>query len=664
MNSEEINEMFEAFEKSDNKKLLELAEIEVNDDKIEEYTRNNSNEILSRLMAKIENGDYRYFLQSKNDPLKKFIYLKLMIYSKLIKNLKIVLLNEFEIQESGLSKLDILEIIEDKQRRAILGIDYTDCIARIIKDTEYYDYIKNLIDDREKRKKVGLNEKAAIELILFLNNQEYIEKVLDSEEIREGFEIKQNGVLELLESINSIEYIERFTENKEKCYELGLTEYDVYSLRSKCNIIKRIMRVRNFNYVKNTVLENENRRRELGLNKTDILGIIKDRKEMAYIKDIIENPELLGKLGLDSSDVPELMEFLKDPDFIEGILENKEKTNRIGLDQDVLKTIEACFLGNEIPFNYINIKKSIKIEEKIKLPSNMTKGMEIESEGKNSRLIRMKMNAIHTKWIATTDSSLKEGIEIISPVPKAIGNNREDENGIKLICGMLIELGQNTSERCGAHVHIGADYLTTTESWINLLEIWGNTEKIIYIISNKEGEIPRYEIRNMAKPFSGELEDALKTENSKIKDEVTLKHLVKEIQKDRRYGINFKNLGNEKNTIEFRISNGTLDAKTWIENINLYGGVVKAAEDIAMIQLKKEEDRTDDEKNKLNNFERLKNPQLSEKEKLEILLYITISEEDRKTYEERYNVNSELLKQAPEIQQLLYNQTTKRSNNN
>ena len=57
MNSEEINEMFEAFEKSDNKKLLELAEIEVNDDKIEEYTRNNRNEILSRLMAKIENAN-------------------------------------------------------------------------------------------------------------------------------------------------------------------------------------------------------------------------------------------------------------------------------------------------------------------------------------------------------------------------------------------------------------------------------------------------------------------------------------------------------------------------------------------------------------------------------------------------------------------------------
>lgn len=29
------------------------------------------------------------------------------------------------------------------------------------------------------------------------------------------------------------------------------------------------------------------------------------------------------------------------------------------------------------------------------------------------------------------------------------------------------------------------------ESWVNLIEIWGNTEKLLYIISNKAGEISR-----------------------------------------------------------------------------------------------------------------------------------------------------------------------------
>lgn len=40
-------------------------------------------------------------------------------------------------------------------------------------------------------------------------------------------------------------------------------------------------------------------------------------------------------------------------------------------------------------------------------------------------------------------------------------------------------------------MHIGADYLTSMQSWINLLELYGNAEMLIYIISNEKGMIPR-----------------------------------------------------------------------------------------------------------------------------------------------------------------------------
>lgn len=51
-------------------------------------------------------------------------------------------------------------------------------------------------------------------------------------------------------------------------------------------------------------------------------------------------------------------------------------------------------------------------------------------------------------------------------------------------------------------------------------------------------------------------------------------------QNGRYYGINFK----KQDTIEFRLSNGTLNANTWIENINLFGGIIKVAQNIAIIQ--------------------------------------------------------------------------------
>ena len=80
MNSEEINEMFEAFKNSDRKEILQLAGIEVADDEIKEYITNNRNEILSRLMAKIENGDYSFFLESRKEERKKIFYKELILY--------------------------------------------------------------------------------------------------------------------------------------------------------------------------------------------------------------------------------------------------------------------------------------------------------------------------------------------------------------------------------------------------------------------------------------------------------------------------------------------------------------------------------------------------------------------------------------------------------
>ena len=690
MNSEEINEMFEAFEKSNNKKLLELAEIEVNDDKIEEYTRNNSNEILSRLMAKIENGDYSFFLESRKEERKKIFYKELMMYSTLMKNFRNVIFNEFEIAESGLTKLDFLELIEDKQRRIVAGIYDSQYIVKLVEETENYEYIKSLIDDREKRKRVGLDNNSAIDLIIFLYDIEYTKKVLDNKEIIEDFGIDRDSILRLIECINSkdfIEYIESILNNKQKCEEIGLTDYDVYYLKNelekvrgtiawieddkitkdsvgydKYSIIKLIKNIRDSNYVKLNILENEKKRNHLGLTREDILRIIADMKDLEYIKSIIENPELLKKIGLESSDVLILMELLDEPDYIKSILEDEEQIKKIGLNQNVLRAIEDCYICNEIPSRYTEIKKSIEIRDRIKLPSNMKKGIEIESEGQHSGLIRLKMNSMNTRWIAVKEDTLKHGLEIKSPTPKDNADNEKDEYEIKLTCGMLKELGQTTSSRCGAHVHIGADYLTTMESWINLLEIWGNTEGIVYLISNKEGELPRSGVEEFAKSFSGELEKALKNGSVDLKDEEELKKFAKEIQGDRGYSINFKNLGSDKNTIEFRLSNGTIDAKTWIENINLYGGIVKAAEEIAQIQLKNEKERTEEEIEKLKRFELLKSKEISYEEKLEALLFITVDKENIDIYKKRFEINRELMiKYGKEYSKIIQEQLAKGS---
>ena len=85
-----------------------------------------------------------------------------------------------------------------------------------------------------------------------------------------------------------------------------------------------------------------------------------------------------------------------------------------------------------------------------------------------------------------------QGVEMVSPILK---DTTEDIEDIYMVCNMLQECGQEIGNCSGGHVHIGSDYLTSKEAYANLFEVFGDTEKILYIISNEKGTIPRREVR-------------------------------------------------------------------------------------------------------------------------------------------------------------------------
>ena len=118
------------------------------------------------------------------------------------------------------------------------------------------------------------------------------------------------------------------------------------------------------------------------------------------------------------------------------------------------------------------------------------------------------------------------------------------------------------------------------------------------------------------------------------------------------------NTGSEgKNTIEFRLANGTTDPETWIENINLFGGLVKSAQELAEIQKKPENEKTESDYKKLAFFDKVNDPEASEKEVLDALLSLTVAEEDKYIYEERYEVNNELFKENEELTNMMNEQS-------
>jgi hypothetical protein len=120
--------------------------------------------------------------------------------------------------------------------------------------------------------------------------------------------------------------------------------------------------------------------------------------------------------------------------------------------------------------------------------------------------------------------------------------------------------------------------------------------------------------------------------------------------------LNFRNLFNKnKETIEYSIPNGTLDPDTWVENINMFCGIIAAAQKVDDLLHKK--DKTKEEKQYLSNYYKLTNQKMPSEEILECLLNLAIPPEDRNIYRERYQVNSELLKQDTKIDGILRSNT-------
>ena len=233
------------------------------------------------------------------------------------------------------------------------------------------------------------------------------------------------------------------------------------------------------------------------------------------------------------------------------------------------------------------------------------------------------------------------------------GDDPEMVSQIKKICIILKELGQEVSKTCGGHIHIGANYLTNTKAWQNLVELWANTERILFIISNAKGEIPRPGIKEHAEPVSRDLEEQIAIGMIKLNKESDLqdyKNQIRRAQIKREKGISFHNLMEGGiQTIEFRIPNGTLSPETWLENISLFGGIVRAAEDLSIIQQKAKGEATEQECYLLECFELIRNKAVNEEQTLEILLELVIPESERDIYRERYRINNSLLQQNPEI---------------
>ena len=571
-----------------------------------------------------------------------------------------------EIENPG-NMSDLLKIVAMKDPKYVKEfIEYNEEILKechingdravdLIKTVGDPEYIKECLGNVEKMKALDINGDRAVDLIKTVGDPEYIKECLGNVEKMKALDINGDRAVDLIKTVGDPEYIKEYLENVEKMQALNIYGGKVTELLTVEELEPK--------YIEEW-LENIERMRALKIQDFIAADLIKkvEQKIPGYIKKCLENVEKMQALNIQKSNTIDLIRMVekKEPGYIKKYIKKHIKNGKVNelesdfLIQVIIMTADAKFIDYCKDSGVLNHKTIERLDRftkisPITLPGQMTIGVEIESEGLASReeIEKIIGNLLKERtWELSSDITLINGTEAISPILRKDTASHE----IYTVCNALYSLGQETSERCGGHIHIGADYLTDLQDWKNLRNIWNNTEKILYIISNRKGEIPREEVLKYAKPISGKDESKQKTIN--LESESDLENFIagiKKIQGDRFSAINYVNVGEEeKNTIEFRLPNGTLDPTTWIENINFFGGLVRVSHELSKIMLKSEEQRTEEEKKMLYNYEVIQMEQ-DERKVAEALIGLCVSQEQMQTYLDRYDENSELLEKTPEL---------------
>ena len=276
----------------------------------------------------------------------------------------------------------------------------------------------------------------------------------------------------------------------------------------------------------------------------------------------------------------------------------------------------------------------------IGLPEEMTIGVEIEFEGFGARLLTKKSNKTleevlnfsekekeaFNRWDGKNDMSLNFGMgrELTSPPFNDTIQNWEE---LYHVCNVLNRAKSRIVDTCSVHVHIGADILgCDNKAWENLFTIWSTSEEIIYKMSNQQFEQSRYGVLKHAKSVSDTIQKVLDRGSINITSLKDMANLYN-TEYERKTSLNLSHAGEEnKNTIEFRLSNGSIDPNIIKENVTLYGSVVKAAVYGARNHGYKSEQ-----------FERLKDRELTEEERAKVLMDLLFdSEETRNIFMKRF----------------------------
>ena len=305
------------------------------------------------------------------------------------------------------------------------------------------------------------------------------------------------------------------------------------------------------------------------------------------------------------------------------------------------------------------------------LPDDFKFGIELEANnvkttGKDSLYHGESAQFIQSKnWhMASSHEEMlvgEGGAELVSPI---LRDTESDWQDVADMCEQMKKYPGNKGDKvvadsaCGLHVHFDSGCLTKDPNRMkNFLRLYAESEELLYKMCNEKGSpIRKHAIkRNMtgihllSSPFHKGFANPTGQKILKQIEDGTLRVSYKKMGRfkqftkslkigNKRYsGLNLTNIGDpNKNTIEFRMANGSLDPEVIKQNVFLYASLINTAIRVT--------DNPEQYKGRLDNFLRT---DVSEEEKANSFLNLIMdSPDDRRIYMERW----ESVKDAPIFQ--------------
>lgn len=542
-------------------------------------------------------------------------------------------------------------------------------------DYELYQYICSLDDDKKKSMLDNLGDmklKALVIASLVLDHDK--ELLLDK---LDGLYVKSFVVSSFLSDELKLKYLSSFNKSTKALItasfytdELKRKYFScVTSDKDKTTIIKSFISDENKLWGIDVIEKEENKIPLIAtLKSVDNMAVALSKiKDYAIKLDILNNIDekmkmllflkVVGKFQADVlasiKDINFKLSFLdilsrEDRMIVLITLPDQIKINYLSRDIDYLDKMALVYTLKDIELKnkwIAKLKQSIAFD--LGIDQELKFGLELECEGAlNTYFCNLWTDK--SSYLATMDATLMQGLEVKSP---PIHNSFLDLEYLYYVFNVLNKAGFTVSNRCGGHIHFDKNYLKTKEEYIVLLEIWSYAEEIFYLISNEEGNIPREYVFYFTKPFLEGILNSLKEEkiywDLQKSDEEFIQGLS-QWQETKNNSLNFYHQNKKLNTMEFRVPNGSMFFVTWMQNIKLFGRLLMVSKALGSIFL---EEASEDEKTLWNLKEELKQD-ISEEDKLEILLELLFREEEKEVYRGRYYANKRLLGENNSLEKL------------